>query len=648
MPKPPVKKITRRYDKKNLVGELARNKVDALELLREALSNAKDHGANRVWIKTTRGRGSSGPDILLMNDGLGMGEDELSAFWGVSTSIKPDKAIGHKGHGTKLYFASRRLSVATRCAGEDSWRFTELEHPDHSDLDEVDEQLLPAQHRIAKELDAAGLADVSQGVAILIEGCTFPDATSRLLSRRAVESYCDWFTVIGDVRSGLFKTRREFHEVVKTRNGRYEALRVSEVPLRPLHLELAINGESGYRPMGLGPTPRDKEFLEPWTDDRKAHQANDPGLLGFGHRFADHHESESGAKRVRDDLTSLCLTSAEDFVDDPEFAIIIRVEGHRRQRETYLEAKGSAGEYNFDERFGLWLCKDFIPVMQQNEWLRDAIGRAAQKRNRLRRYDLKTLRNWHVFVNSQDFTLTANRNDISNLRNVRERIVALLASRIERAFEEQAFADWVRNLQNAVIRGERDREVGQMNRRLDAVTDWFSSKAGVEPARVTALTRLDQQESLRLPEPKNEQELFHLYAVLSGVFRMPLRVLEYDAREGIDAVAQVRDEALFRPERLTTARVEFKNSISGNTPIGHYFDAIDALICWEVGLLGPIREGSDAPSQGELRKRKPKLASGMDTHEIVYQTSKGEERILPVVCVKHLFKPKPTVRSRKR
>ncbi len=76
-------KIKRRYDKMNLVRELARNKVDALELLREALANAKDHGANRAWIKTTRGKGgSNAPDVLLMNDGAGMGPDELAAFWG--------------------------------------------------------------------------------------------------------------------------------------------------------------------------------------------------------------------------------------------------------------------------------------------------------------------------------------------------------------------------------------------------------------------------------------------------------------------------------------------------------------------------------------------------------------------------------------
>lgn len=631
-------KITRRFDKRNLVRELAQNKVDALELLREALANAKDHGAKRVWIKTTGGtKGSTAPDILLMNDGEGMGPAELSAFWGVSTSVKPGRAIGYKGHGTKLFFAAQRLHVATRCAGEPGWRWSQLERPDQVDGDEVEEHPLPPDHRIARTLESVGLRDF--GVAILVEGCSFSDGPGRLLSRRAVESYCDWFTVVGDIRSGLFKERHEFHAAIDSRSDRYANLRVNEVPLHPMELLLSINGESEFRHAGLGPTARDKEFLAAWPDDLKAYQQTKPGLLAFGHRFANHHEPQSGAKRVRDDSTSLCLVTPEDFGDDPEYSMILRVEGHRRQREIYLEAKKD-GEYKFDDRFGLWLCKDFVPVVQHNDWLREAIDRAAQKKTRLGRYELKTLRNWQVFVNSQSLLLTANRNDVSNLRDIRERVVTLLAKRIERAFDDEAFTDWVSNMQGAIARGQRDREVSQMAARVDRVVKWFRSADGVEPADVVGLPRIGD-ESLRLPEPTNEQELFHVYAVLSGAFRVPLRVLEYNAREGIDAVAQVRDDRIFAPRQLATARVEFKHTVTGNRAIFHYFDAIDALICWRVEREGETYEDSDVPLRGTLQKRKPLSTSGIDTYEIAYTNTKNESRVIPVLTLQALFaKPK--------
>ncbi len=630
-------KISRKIDKRNLVRELAQNKVDALELLREALANAKDHEAHTMWVKTVRGAGGARePDIFIMNDGAGMGSTELSAFWGVSSSIKPGQSIGYKGHGTKLYFASRRLHVATRRAAQDAWQLSTLERPDESDDDDVEETPLPPTHRLAKEIAAAGLSD-KHGVAILVEGCSFTDAPARFLSRRAVESYCDWFTVVGDVRSGLFRKREEFHRAIASKSGPYEALRVNEVPIRPLLVMLSINGEDVYRPLGLGTSKKDQEFLQAWSDDRKEFGAQ-PGLLALGHRFADHHESQAGARRVRDDLSSLCLLDPTSFGDDPEYAVVLRIEGHRRQRETYLEAswQGHQGEYNFDERFGMWLCKDFVPATQQNDWLREAIERAAQKKNRLSRYEVKTLRNWHVFVNYQGLNLTANRNNVSNLRDVRERVVTLVAKRIEKAFDEDAFAEWVNNLQSAVARGQREREVRQMAERAERMTKWFGLADGVEPATVTRLARLDADESLRLPTPTNEQELFYLYAVISGAFRVPLRVLEYNTREGIDAVAQVIDEGLFTPP-ITTARVEFKNEISSNKTVDHYFDAVDAFVCWSIGLVGPLREGGDSVGQGTLRRREPKTASKIDTHEVDYTTPKGEKRVIPVLAIENLF-----------
>lgn len=638
---PTMKKITRRFDRVNLVEELARNKVDALELLREALSNAKDHRANRVWIKTSRGRGrSEAPDILLLNDGLGMGPEELAAFWGVSASVKPDgQAIGYKGHGTKLYFASNRLHVATRCKGDKVWRYSKLDHPDRFAGDDIDEHELSPEHRLWKELNALGLLKSEQGVAIGIEECQFRDAAERLLSRKTIESYCDWFTVVGDVRSGLFTTRQAFHETVVSREGRYESLRVNEVALRPLEVQLSINGEEGYFPLGQGPSKKDKAMLQAWAEDRKAY-ASQPGVLAFGHRFADHHEPHQGAKRVRDDMTALCLVSPESFGDDTEFAIVMRIEGHRRQRETYLEAQwqGHPGVYSFDERFGLWLCKDFIPVLQQNEWLREAIDRAAQKKDRLNRYEIKTLRNWQVFVNYQRLMLTANRNDISNLREIQDRVIMLLAKRIEQAFDEDAFADWVNHMQHAVTRGQREKEVRQMERRVDKVKQWIGSAEGVEPMEIAILERRSETESLRLPEPANEQELFHLYAVVSGIFQVPLRVIRYETREGIDAVAQVHDVKLLGPG-ISWARVEFKNVLKGNEESGHFFDAIDAFICWKVEMEGMLHEGGDSELSGQLRKRKaPRTSSRLDLYEVEYMTAKNETRIIPVLTLETLFK----------
>lgn len=632
--------IHRQIDQRNLVRELANNKVDALELIREALSNAVDHGASSVWIRTVRGAPPiHSIDVFILNDGEGMSEAQLEAFWGVSTSVKPaSTSIGYKGHGTKLYFAARRLSVASRREGEAGWNLTSLDNPLESGSTEVEQVPLPENHPLTAEIAAVGLS-AGAGVAILVEGCQFRDAGERFLMRRTIESYCDWFTVIGDVRAGAFRTRAEFHETIHLKKD-LSRLRVHERVIMPLTVNLRVNGESGYFPIGFGPTKPASQFLLPWKDDVQRWEKARPGLAAFGHRFADHHEAERGARRVRDDLTALCLTPADTLMDESPYALIMRVEGQRRQLQSYLEGSRQpvGGEYEFDERFGLWLCKDFVPIVQRNDLLQTALARATEKVKKRLRFDLSRTRFWQVFVNHQALVLTANRNGMANMREHEERIVSLVAERIAEALKEDSFREWIENLQQAVVHGKRSKEVAAMNERVEAVTEWFKKSANdVEPAQVEGLELLADDASLRLPRPSNEQEVFHVYTVLSGRYRVPLRVIEYDTRLGVDAIAQVVERKLFDSPRAY-ARVEFKYQMQGNRAVGHFFDAIDAFICWSVVGSGELPEAGDNPSSGTLQKRaKPRLASGLDAYEVEHEDPKGNKRVLPVLVLERLF-----------
>ncbi len=633
--------IHRKIDRRNLVRELANNKVDALELVREALSNARDHGATSVWVRSVRGAPPTlAIDVFIINDGEGLDTAQLEAFWGVSTSVKPpgQNAIGYKGHGTKLYFASRRLSVASRRDGEDGWNLTTLDNPLESANTEVEQSALPPDHRLAKELADVGLLGRA-GVAVLVEGCQFRDAPDRFMSRRPIESYCDWFTVVGDVRSGVFQTRAEFHEAL-FQNKEISRLRVHESPLIPMTVHLRVNGEDRYYPLGFGPNKPASQFLVPWKDDAQKWEKTKPGLAAFGHRFADHHEAERGSLRVRDDLTALCLTPADAFMDESPYAIVLRVEGQRRQLQWYLEGSRQpvGGEYEFDERFGLWLCKDFVPVVQRNDLLEIALTRATEKVKKKLRFDLSRKRFWQVFVNHQALVLTANRNGMANVREHEEKIVNLVADRIAAALREDSFREWIENLQRSVVHGKRSKEIEAMTDRVDSVTQWFKKGVNeVEPTQIEGLDLLAEDASLRLPKPQNEQEVFHLYTILSGRFHVPLRVIEYDTRLGVDAIAQVIDRKLFDPPKAY-ARLEFKYQLQGNRAVGHFFDAIDAFICWSVPSSGSLPEAGDDPFTGTLRKRaKPRLASGLDAYEVEYTDAKGQVRVLPVLVLERVF-----------
>lgn len=639
-----MKRITPAIDAKNLVRELGANKVQALELIREALSNAKDHGAKNIYIRTSSSARNE-VSIQLLDDGCGMDEAGLAAFWGIGKSVKPEhnlRSIGYKGHGTKLFFLCHKLTVVTCADPRVGWLITERSMPDNEPQATLDATPLSAQHELYKLLDKLNLLQ-GTGSLIVIENLRFGDA-STLLMRSQIESYCDWFTVIGDIRSGLFHKRSEFHRALARGGDALDGLRLHECDLRPLAVWLQINGEKRFFPYGQGPTEKDKTFLGIWKDDLESHR-DQPELLAMGHRFADHHESQ-GATQLKNDLTALCLTHPENWVDD-DYGIVMRVEGQRRQRETYQEARWQrhGGVYGFEERFGLWLCRDFLPIRQRNDILRRAIESATKGKVRL---ELRGLRPWQVFVNWQGFVPTANRNDISNQQEREIQIEKKLTEIIAEQLKQKSFRDWIMRLSRAQQERRRESEIADMDDRRQRVSDWIGDRKkrdAIDPAHVEGLEPLDPDESIQMRMPQSEQELFYVYSLLSSRYHMPIHVLEYDASHGVDAIGLLRVPQLVVP-RCAHARVEFKYELSEGNPIDHYFDAIDVIICWRVVRPGAIyEEGSMSETVGKLRKRKqPVLQPAFDTFEIAYM-SEDAERLIPVLEVSALFKKDAASRS---
>lgn len=630
------KAIARRFDRKNLVRELSENRTDPLELVREALSNAKDHLASQFWLRTSRDARNQ-VDVFFIDDGEGLTEDRLAAFWGIGASSKIDGRphIGYKGHGTKLYFDCERLSCATN-AGGDKWILSTLADPANSDEESVPLVELPSDHRMQKEISSLG---IRKGTAIWLQGLKFADAP-RLLSRPQIESYCDWFTFVGDIRSGLFDERFAWHQAVESKKT--VGLLAEQVPLAPIAVNLCINGESTYAPIGLGRSAASDSFFGAWQDDFKANTSK-PGLLAFGHRFADAHTSVVGATRVRDDLSAIRLTTATDWSDPTSgFSIVARVEGHRRQRETYREAQwqNHPGVYGFEGRFGLWLCRDFIPIVRRNEILQQAIERASKHRLR---YELGGTRNWQVFVNHQAFLPTANRGGISNESQLTEIMITHLAGLLERSFKNDDFREWVDRLRAATLAKRRADEAAYMDERRELVRQWYSATKRPSEIELTQagdhLAEHADTDSLLLKEPSSEQEVFYVYALLAGRYRLPIQILEYDAQEGVDAIALLREKTLVPAASGTTpfVRLELKNVVSANTSLQHFFEAIDCVLCWRVDRTGDIFERESQGDAGVLRKRaKPVLNPALDTFEIEHD-HKGTKRIIPVLELSRLW-----------
>ena len=109
--------------------EIANDFTDPKEVFREAISNAFDAKAKFIKIVAVVDK-SSGIDELVLSiadDGEGMTENVLESFFGLGKSTRREKdqhgnkasgAIGEKGHGTKIYFNSRRIEVVAQHGGK--------------------------------------------------------------------------------------------------------------------------------------------------------------------------------------------------------------------------------------------------------------------------------------------------------------------------------------------------------------------------------------------------------------------------------------------------------------------------------------------------------------------------------------------------
>ena len=105
----------------------------------------------------------------------------------------------------------------------------------------------------------------------------------------------------------------------------------------------------------------------------------------------------------------------------------------------------SKGGYTVQERYGIWICKDFIPIERKNEWI-------ASKGSEFTKF--------HAFFNCQDLSLTANRGSIANTPPA---ILADIKAEVQAIYQEIIGSDywrdidWLESEANAYLTSEKEK-----------------------------------------------------------------------------------------------------------------------------------------------------------------------------------------------
>ncbi|HRY51434.1 MAG TPA: ATP-binding protein [Candidatus Paceibacterota bacterium] len=481
--------------------EIANDFANPLDLVREAISNAFDARAKeiRLAFEAETMNGETVFVITLTDNGDGMNAAGLQSFFdlGSSTRRNDKTTIGEKGHGTKVYFNCKRLIVDTQRDGN---RFV-------ATLDEPFSKLHKRQIPPVTVKESASETAAS-GTTIKIYG--YNSNRRERFTHDRLRDHIMWFTKFGSVE----------------------------------------------RLFGVDKLADVKLLL-------KGLDADEFETLSFGHTFP----AESGNINALFTAHTIqapkyyCkrLVKTGHLPNHPEikYHAVFSIEGNRVKYDNnpMLRRPGynaPEGAYTVQDRYGLWLCKDFIPIQRRNDWI-TVRGTEFTK--------------FHAFLNCQDLRLTANRGSIENT-----------PAEILQDIEAVA-----RKIYQEIVEGDEWLQLSYLEEESESYNTIEKEKKNFE-LRVTKANRANiaQYKNTVLVEPQRESGVHSLVVQLMTLEPdlFPFTVVDYDTLEGIDIIVKDHNTVPVHTSRLYY--VEFKNLLAKT--FNHSFENLHSIICWNTEL----------------------------------------------------------------
>ncbi len=553
--------------------EICNDFTEPREIVREAISNAFDAKATLVKISAYIDK-STGIDelvLLFQDNGHGMDEEALNAFFGLGFSTrrihdergyKSSGAIGEKGHGTKIYFNSRQIEVSSVRDGK---RIKAV-------MDDPRKKLRLGQGPYA-DCDVSN-TDAENGTMVTVFG--YNHNFQQGFAHDALKDYILWFT-----KFGSFELEFDINTFKNT----------------VLHLK------------GLG------------------HAGSAPEQLSFGHLFPPTNTDIRSLKKS-DKVSPLDYYVARwVFPNNPvegkpgsTIDVVFRIEGDqaKRQYNPMIHQRYRVwheGEYNVEDRYGLWVAKDYIPIARKNDWIAE--------RSEWTKY--------HAFVNSQDFRLTANRGSVENTP---ASDLECIRKTVERIFKEEI----VPSTPYQKYREELERQ--QLYKNAEAEEKDFGRRKKAALAQKVA-----EHKKVLLMEPRQEGGVFslvmQLLAVEPDIFGF--KVVDYDTRFGYDLLA-TKDYVLDL-NRAALRFVEMKHELRRD--FSHSFEKLAAVICWDTKLAN---EDKVTDLRGE--ERTVKITSPCSDSSLAYTkymlVSDTSDHNIEVFVLKDFLKEKINLDFRPR
>lgn len=501
--------------------------------------------------------------IEIIDDGDGMDDKGLKSFFDLGNSMRRDTkdetgAIGEKGHGTKVYFNSKKIEVIT---AKDGVKY-------HAIMNEPKKNLFNHVIPIV-EVVSEDNNEGMKGSRIIIYG--YNENRRDKFTHAQLKDYILWFTKFGSVERcfGLDENA---------------------------DVKLKLKGVDAER------------FEE----------------IEFGHIFP--KESKSVNDLFNEYLVDApkwyCkkIVKTKSLKNFPEikFQAVFFVEGTKVKysynnmirRPGYSAPEGA---YTVQDRYGVWLCKDYMAIQRKNEW----ITSKGSEYTKL-----------HAFVNCQGLRLTANRGSIENTPS---EILADLRDAVREIYDEIIQSDDWSNLE--WLESEVDayntvaREKSDFKKRIDKVN-----------RTKIAEYKVSDDKTITLIEPQQENGVFTIFMQLStykpDIF--PFTVIDYDTHFGIDVIVKANDGMPIKTSKLYY--VEFKNYLSKH--FNHSFENLHSIVCWDINSV-ELKNGEEVTDIAN-QKRTLRIISpeNQEDYTRYYLDSLRSDRKIEIFVLKYYLEEK--------
>lgn len=545
--------------------EIAQDFSNPLDLVREGISNCFDAHAKNVIMdfSVILDCGERLLKIEIVDDGDGMDEKGLKSFFDLGNSMRRDTkeetgAIGEKGHGTKVFFNSKKIEVYT---AKDGVKY-------HATMAEPKKNLF--NHVIPTvDVTSDNNEDNMKGSKIIIYG--YNENRRDKFTHDQLKDYILWFTKFGSVERCF---------------------------------DISDNIDVKLKLKGIDV----KEFEE----------------VNFGHVFP--AESKSVNDLFNEYLVDApkwyCkkIIRTKSLKNFPEinFQAVFYVEGTKVKHAYNKMIRRSGysapeGAYTIQDRYGVWLCKDYMAVQRKNEW----ITSKGSEYTRL-----------HAFVNCQGLRLTANRGSVENTPS---EILQDLRDAIREIYDEIIQSDDWSNLE--WLESEADayntvaKEKSDFKKRIDKVN-----------RTKIAEYKVSDDKTITLIEPRQENGVFTIFMQLStydpDIF--PFTVVDYDTHFGIDVIVKGKDNIPIKSSKLYY--VEFKNYLSKH--FNHSFENLYSIVCWDINSI-ELKNGeevTDIANQKRILRIIPPESNGDYTR--YYLDSLRRDRKIEIFVLKYYLEEK--------